>query len=300
MNEQAKFERLLRLMQYLSGTVNYSVQNIAERLDISTRTVYRYLQTLKDAGFMVNKISGDIYKLGKMPKHTVDIKNLIYFSDEEAVLVNGLIDSLDPTNSLKANLKAKLSAVCKELPITDYVSRRSNAEHVADLREAIEGKKQAKLSSYESGHSNTVRDRMVEPFGFTTNYVDVIAYDVEDGKNKIFKISRIGIVKVLDKEWEHEDSHRNLDRDLFRISGDSSIHVKLGLSFLAKNLLEEEFPLADKAIRQEEGRWILDTVVHSLKGVGRFVAGLMDEVEVLEGEELRDYLREYGKNFITI
>ena len=27
---------------------------------------------------------------------------------------------------------------------------------------------------------------------------------------------------------------------------------------------------------------------------------LMDEVEVLEGEELRDYLREYGKNFITI
>lgn len=300
MEDQPKIERLLRLMKYMSGTVDYSVPELAERLETSSRTIYRYILSFKDAGFFVRKINGNSYKLGKLPRSSVDLDNLVYFSDEEASLVNALLDQLEPTNSLKSNLKSKLSAICSTLPITDYVSKRSNAAHVADLGRAIESKLQAVLRRYESGHSNTVRDRYIEPFGFTTDFIDVVGYDTEDGRNKIFKISRIGEVDVTESPWEYEEQHKKLDRDVFRISGDVSYHVRLRLSSMAKNLLEEEYPMSSKHVQAENGEWILDTVVHGLKGVGRFVAGLMDEVEVLEGEDLKAYLKEYGKKFSKI
>lgn len=300
MEDQPKIERLLRLMKYMSGPVDYSVPELAERLETSSRTIYRYILSFKDAGFFVRKINGNSYKLGKLPRSSVDLDNLVYFSDEEASLVNALLDQLEPTNSLKSNLKSKLSAICSTLPITDYVSKRSNAAHVADLGRAIESKLQAVLRRYESGHSNTVRDRYIEPFGFTTDFIDVVGYDTEDGRNKIFKISRIGEVDVTESPWEYEEQHKKLDRDVFRISGDVSYHVRLRLSSMAKNLLEEEYPMSSKHVQAENGEWILDTVVHGLKGVGRFVAGLMDEVEVLEGEDLKAYLKEYGKKFSKI
>ena len=300
MEDQPKIERLLRLMKYMSGPVDYSVPELAERLETSSRTIYRYILSFKDAGFFVRKINGNSYKLGKLPRNSVDLDNLVYFSDEEASLVNALLDQLEPTNSLKSNLKSKLSAICSTLPITDYVSKRSNAAHVADLGRAIESKLQAVLRRYESGHSNTVRDRYIEPFGFTTDFIDVVGYDTEDGRNKIFKISRIGEVDVTESPWEYEEQHKKLDRDVFRISGDVSYHVRLRLSSMAKNLLEEEYPISSKHVQAENGEWILDTVVHGLKGVGRFVAGLMDEVEVLEGEDLKAYLKEYGKKFSKI
>lgn len=300
MEDQPKIERLLRLMKYMSGPVDYSVPELAERLETSSRTIYRYILSFKDAGFFVRKINGNSYKLGKLPRSSVDLDNLVYFSDEEASLVNALLDQLEPTNSLKSNLKSKLSAICSTLPMTDYVSKRSNAAHVADLGRAIESKLQAVLRRYESGHSNTVRDRYIEPFGFTTDFIDVVGYDTEDGRNKIFKISRIGEVDVTESPWEYEEQHKKLDRDVFRISGDVSYHVRLRLSSMAKNLLEEEYPMSSKHVQAENGEWILDTVVHGLKGVGRFVAGLMDEVEVLEGEDLKAYLKEYGKKFSKI
>jgi len=300
MEDQPKIERLLRLMKYMSGPVDYSVPELAERLETSSRTIYRYILSFKDAGFFVRKINGNSYKLGKLPRSSVDLDNLVYFSDEEASLVNALLDQLEPTNSLKSNLKSKLSAICSTLPITDYVSKRSNAAHVADLGRAIESKLRAVLRRYESGHSNTVRDRYIEPFGFTTDFIDVVGYDTEDGRNKIFKISRIGEVDVTESPWEYEEQHKKLDRDVFRISGDVSYHVRLRLSSMAKNLLEEEYPMSSKHVQAENGEWILDTVVHGLKGVGRFVAGLMDEVEVLEGEDLKAYLKEYGKKFSKI
>jgi len=62
---------------------------------------------------------------------------------------------------------------------------------------------------------------------------------------------------------------------------------------MAKNLLVEEYPLSEKFIRKVGDSYILDTEVCALEGVGRFVLGLAADIEILEGEELKDYLREY-------
>lgn len=92
-------------MKMLAGNKNYTIDELAERLGISYRSIYRYIDTFKDSGFVVEKLHSNVYRLGKMPKGYIDLKDLIYFSKEEAYILNGLIDSLDSTNALKINLK---------------------------------------------------------------------------------------------------------------------------------------------------------------------------------------------------
>ncbi len=53
-----------------------------------------------------------------------------------------------------------------------------------------------------------------------------------------------------------------------------------------------EYPLAERDVRPAGcGRWLLDTEVAGYAGVGRFVAGLLDDVRVVDSPGLVSYLR---------
>ena len=291
--DQPKIERLLRLMKMLAGNKNYTIDELAERLGISYRSIYRYIDTFKDSGFVVEKLHSNVYRLGKMPKGYIDLKNLIYFSEEEACILNGLIDSLDATNALKINLKKKLSAVYNSTSIINYVQKKDLATHIETIGNAIREKKIVVLESSESSHSGEIKDRKIEPFEFTTNCIDLWGLDLETKENKVFKISRVGRVKLLDESWSNEELHRKSLIDCFRISGYKPHHIKLELSMMAKNLLIEEYPLAEKDIHNNEGKWVLDTIVYGMEGVGRFVIGLAKDVSIIESEELKNYIKNY-------
>lgn len=289
--EQPKIERLLRLMKMMSGNTNFTVDELAERLGISYRSIYRYIDTFKESGFVVEKLHSNVYKLGKMPKSYVDLKRLIYFSEEEAYIINSLINSLDNTNALKTNLLKKLSAVYNSTSIANYTCNKESALSIESLGEAIKDRKKVILKNYESGNSHKVSDRLVEPFEFTTNMIDVWCYDLEKKENKVFKISRIGEVRVLEEEWSEEEAHRKSITDCFRMSGFEQTPVKLEMGIMAKNLLLEEYPLAEKDLKKEGDRWILETMVSDMAGVGRFVIGLAHDIKVIDSPELVEYIR---------
>ena len=289
--DQPKIERLLRLMKMMSGNTNYTIDELAELLGISYRSIYRYIDTFKESGFVVEKLHSNVYKLGKMPKSYVDLKRLIYFSEEEAYIINSLINSLDNTNALKMNLLKKLSAVYSSTNIANYTYNKESALSIESLGEAIKGRKKVILKNYESGNSHMVSDRLVEPFDFTTNLIDVWCYDLEKKENKVFKISRIGDVRVLEEEWSEEGAHKKSFTDCFRMSGFEQTPVKLELGIMAKNLLLEEYPLAEKDLTKVNDTWVLDTKVSDMAGVGRFVIGLAHDIKVIDSPELVEYIR---------
>ena len=296
--DQPKIERMLRLMKMMAGNRNYTIDELAEKLGTSYRSIYRYIDTFKDCGFVVNKVRSNVYKLGKLPKSYVELKNLIYFSEEEAYVVNGLINSLDATNMLKANLKKKLSAVYDSTSIVKYVQKSEVAEHIEQLGEAIRSKRKVILKAYESAHSQEVADRFIEPFELTTNCIDVWGFDLEKQENRVFKISRIGKVCLLQDSWSNEENHHTSKTDCFRISSFEQSPVKLELSLMAKSLLVEEYPLAEMDLRHEDDKWILETMVSGMEGVGRFVLGLLNEIKIIDSPALEDYIDNYVNNFL--
>ena len=81
--------------------------------------------------------------------------------------------------------------------------------------------------------------------------------------------------------------------DAFRMNGDVPIHIRLILSLRAKNLLVEEYPLAEKDVRLKDGHWRYEGDIYALQGAGRFVVSLFHEIEIAEGEPLRQYVQAY-------
>jgi predicted DNA-binding transcriptional regulator YafY len=289
--EQPKLERLLRLMKLMTTNVNYTVNDLAERIGTSYRSVYRYIETFKDAGFVVRNMGGGVYKLGKESRYFKDISQLVHFTDEEAHIVNQLIEALDDTNMLKHNLRRKLTTIYDCTSMAQSIVHGKNASNVNALLEAIVQRRQVVLRDYASSNTGVVRDRVVEPFGFTTNYVQVWCYEPESGLNKLFKTSRIGGVSILDEEWQHGDSHAEGYIDVFRMTGFEQHRVCIRLGMMAHNLLLEEYPLAERDTYRDDDGWVLDTKVCNYRGVGRFVLGLMDDVEVVASDEFKAYLR---------
>ncbi len=289
--DQPKIERVLRLMKMMTSGNRYTVEELAERLNTSYRSIYRYIDTFKEIGFVVHKEEGAVYRLGKESRYFKDISQLIHFTDEEAHIVNQLIGALDDTNTLKQNLRRKLSSVYNCTSLANSIVKGKNAENVNRIIEAIEQHHQVILRDYSSSHTGSKRDRLVEPISFTTNYVQIWCYDLSDNKTKLFNTARIGEVEILESEWQHEAEHQCGHIDIFRTMGFELKRVQLRLGVMAHNLLTEEYPLSERDLSQiDDNHWLLDTEVCNYAGIGRFVMGLAEDIEVIDSPDFIAYL----------
>lgn len=292
MSEQPKVERMLKVMMYMIDSRHYTIEEIAERLDISTRSVYRYLLTFRDAGFVVDDSVKGIPRLQKESPFFKDISQLIYFTDEEAHIFNQLLEGLHHSNPIKENLRRKLASVYNITSLAKCIVKNENAHNVNKLIEAVTNCRQVRLINYASSNSG-IRDRLVEVLGFTTNYVQIWCYDIEDNTNKLFNTSRIEDVEILDTEWQYRHQHKIGFIDAFRMSGYNTERVRLRLSLKARNLLIEEFPLAEKDVAKVDiTHWKLDTKIADYKGIGRFVMGLLDDIEIVDSPEFEKYIKD--------
>lgn len=284
--------RLLRIMKMLTANTMYTVEDIAQRLNISQRTVYRYISGFKEAGFVIKK-SGNFIRLDKSSPYFKEISELVHFTEEEAYILKSAIESIDETNILKHNLKKKLYTIYDYSILAETIVNKKDSKNVKLLVNAIEDKKQVLLKNYLSAHGETIRDRMVEPFAFKTNYVQVWCFDTEEQTNKLFKTSRINAVEVLNSHWKHIDRHCEGHIDIFRISSDTLYPICLKLNVRSYSLLIEEYPLSGKYIeKKSDNEWILQTEVCSFDGVSRFILGLWHDIEIVESDELKEYIQE--------
>ena len=295
--EQPRVERVFRLMRLMTGNSYFTVEELAERLETSYRSIYRYIDTFKELGFVVEKIHGNVYRIVKMPSPMKDLSRLVYFSDEEAKIVCNLIEGLDSTHALKSALYKKLAAIYDITSINEFKGSKSNAACVQAIRNAMEEKKKVVLKNYASSNSGEIRDRMVEPFGFTNNHIEVWAYDTEKKDNRLFKIPRIDWVDILNEDWEFESEHHRKNIDPFHMAYDGKgTPIKLELSLRAKNLLLEEFPLAEPGIKKAGSKWFYEGSVGPLEGVGRFCIGLAGDVIIVDSPELEEYVSVFVKS----
>ena len=297
-NDRSKLEKMLILMKHMTNNDRLTVPQLASLSHISYRSVYRYMEIFENAGFDVSKKGRGIYSLTTIGKKFVDFSKLVMFTNEEAFVVRTLISSLEETNGFKEELMKKLSAVYESRCIADFVVNKSTTKQVTALNEAIQRKCRVILKDYESGHSETTTDRLVEPFKLSPNFEVVHTYEGETGMCKVFRINRIRDVEILpDAPWENSHLFYYNEPDAFRMTGPTLIPVKLELSILAKNLLIEEYPLAAKDIhRTSTGKWILNTKVRDLAGIGRFVIGLADRVTIIKAPELVEYIKGFTKS----
>jgi hypothetical protein len=85
--------------------------------------------------------------------------------------------------------------------------------------------------------------------------------------------------------------HRSKPVDIFRNTGDLDKEIHLIMNVRARNLLVEEYPLSGRYLTKiRVDRFGLEVKVAKYEGPGRFVMGLIDDIEVLGDEGFKDFL----------
>lgn len=294
MSDQPKIQRLLRLLLLLSGNRSYSLKEIAERLEIEERSVYRYLSSLESAGLVLLRKNG--YRLATGNPHTKAINRLFHFSEDEAYVLYRLLAEAKGGNAIREKLVRKLHSLY-DFKVLASLAGKTELEHVNILKTAIHNQKQVTLKGYRSSNSQTIQDRRVEAFEFLPQYEGVWCFDPADKKNKQFLISRITEVIVEKTGWQYTQRHSIPFTDAFGMSAEApAATIKLRLNLKACNLLLEEHPQAKQYLQPEGNEYTVDIPVADYHGVGRFVLGLPGDVQVIAPVAFKRFLQEQVKN----
>ena len=285
-----KLERELRLLLLLAENHSYTIEELCGKVGISRRNLYYYLEFFRDSGFKVEK-RGAYYSIDRSSPFFDHLVSRISFTEEEAVLLRRMLDKAEHGNAIIANLKRKLKQFYDFDILADEQLREHAVQNIGPLYDAIKLQRQVILKGYSSPHSQTVRDRFVEPFLLLNNNNEVRCYEPSSGMNKTFKVSRMQGVEMLDTEWAYADRHRRMYTDVFMFSGEELMPVELTLGPLSYNILREEYPQAMPYVADgADGRHLLRLDVCSYAGIGRFVLGLYDDIRVLGGDGFKQYL----------
>jgi proteasome accessory factor C len=292
MLNQHKILRVLQLISLLKKEPSKSIKFLAGILESTDRTVYRYLDLVKELGFDLQRDSHNrFYIVSEDNNETVD------FTNEEASLLRELLLSSGSKSNLKDALLRKIYLKSEIVIQGNHLLNAHLGKIVSDLSKAITEHKQVVLKKYQSANSNTITDRLVEPISFTDNYTSLCAFEVETAKNKYFNIERITEVEVLQKQNEFEEHHQLDVPDAFGFTALNGLpfDIDIRLNLRAFVLLKQEYPMVVTFIKQEPktGYYRLKTSINNPKPIIRFVLGLLDDVEIIGSVAFKDYLKNY-------
>lgn len=277
----------------------YSVDDLAEILEVDRRTVYRYITTFNHAGFVIQTNHRHV-RLAQNTLLHKQLSDLLYFNQEEAMTLYNAIDAIETDTQQKAELKSKLAAIYGTRTVQEKIIRLQKNKVTRQIMEAIKGRHRAVLHNYSSPSSRSVTDRLVEPFSLSEDTKHVWAFEISTGKNKLFKLSRIESVEILESVWLYGIRHRKGTTDAFRIISmdGSTLPARLRLNRRARDLMVEEYPMTEADIRASgDEEWLYDGRVSNYLGIGRFVMGLADCIQI-ETPELKQYVVRFAQEYL--
>ena len=293
--EHAAIERMLRVIGLLMNNRSYTVEDIARMIGNKKRTVYRYLKTFRDNGIKVKKRYGTIYTIESCTISWADdvFKGMAApaGSPEDGIILQRPCQDLTiHTGTYEAMKELEMNDILNDAPYLQKI-----VANVSLLVKAASTRKKV-LVEYESNSRNKRCKLIVEPYSFYFYFNYVWCFEEEERKNTAMRISRITDVQILDEDWPSKPKHRKQVIDAFGCWGHKMIPIKLRLTMQARNLMTEAHPISMITMREDPAypdgeRWILETGVCDYSGITRYIMGMLDEVEILEGEGLKEYIR---------
>lgn len=282
-----------KLRNYVKNLVDWAFvddSGMASYTEI-TSTRIKYIIEQSNEGDFIIRIQVSPYEYG-----------IVSFVAKDE-LPEGMVSSYYRTSGATLPMSSELKRQARDKKLT--ASLDQEARKLLDLQKSIKEKKVAVLKDYSS--QSGIRDRKVEVCQLLPERNAVIAYEINKKQIREFKVTRFCSVEISTEKWKNESKHKKLTVDVFDMLENPNVKatkVVLKLKRLAYNLLVEEYGNAEKDIRKNTDKdatdypYILETFVNKMEGVGRFYIGLAREIQIVEGEGLRNYAQEYVKGII--
>jgi proteasome accessory factor C len=276
MFNQNRILRVFKLITLLKTFPAKSIKRLAQSLEISERSCYRYMDLLNELGFEVNK--DDNNKFSLKADQVVDP-----FTKEESHLIHEVLSVSVKNNPLVASIKSKLPSLEESNILARNIVNGHLSKLVSQINEAILNKSQIIIHKYQSANTESISDRLVEPVGFTDNYVFLCAYEIESKQNKYFKLERMGSVDVLMVAYQFESLHKLIKPDIFGFSDSGEkYNVKMKLSMRAQLWIKDDYPESSTYLKDlGEGSWLLEVEVFNMEPVNRILRSMPEDIQLI-------------------
>lgn len=288
--EQNKIFKVLKLIQKLYSYPPKSIAQLAEQLETSDKSIYRYLNLLEELGYEVQKNEHRKHFIKQSQGKTNSL------DEEEKKLILSLLNSTVHAKNTAQAIKSKLQ-IDNTLPTAQDLAELRYLKMLDLINYAIPEKMPVKITGYQStSGSDSPRERLVMPYHLDGNRMVLIAYDYNKKEIRHFKIQRMESL-LLAEEHQNDFQEVNIPSvDLFGMSSANSYPIEMRLSKRAYLLLTEEFPSSKFKIgpnaESKTYPYIFKDHVCSYEGVGRFVLGLLNEIQICGNEGFKKHLRE--------
>ncbi len=234
-----RFDRLQTILLYLRNNKTITAEELAQSFEVSTRTIYRDIRSLENAGVPIGGEAG----LGYFLADGFHLPPISFTQEEaEAILVAGKFLEREVKGDIRSTFKSsleKIKSVMKteqksELEIMDQQLAVNPFENpnmpqvdsllMTPIKGALQSDKKLTFSYY-SPANDSFSQRSVEPIGIChySNQWHLIAYCLLRNDYRDFRIDRISKLEVLDQHF-NRNNRKSLNAYLTDLGNRTALH----------------------------------------------------------------------------
>ncbi len=303
-----RIDRVTAILIQLQSKRIVKAQEIADRFNISLRTVYRDIRTLDEAGIPIIGEAGVGYSI-------VDGYRLppVMFTKEEAttfLMAEKIIEKYTDTYNLELyqsalfKIKAVLRTAEKEFldDISDNIvvlknnyqpEEQHNNQALQAILTSINEKKALHIT-YAAAYAENITERHVEPLGIylQSNLWYLIAYCQLRKDYRNFRTDRINHFRITEKKYSND--HPSLEEYLQKMSRESDMQTVVIRveKRLAKYLAIQKYYYGFVAEEEKEGKIEMTFLSCSMDGFARWYLMFGAEAQIIQPETVKIRVKE--------
>lgn len=297
-----KDNRLFRMLYYILEKEKVTANELAEKFEVSVRTIYRDIDSISSVGVPIFTTQG---KGGGIKIDNEFILNKSLFDANEKEQIIAALQGLEKTNeAYKSELITKLSALFKiknsnwiEIDFTSWGSNNTYQDLFNALKTTIINKNIISFS-YNSSKAEKI-NRKVKPIRLLFKEQDwyLYAFCLLRNDFRYFKLSRIKDLEVLAINYEDNFENAVLKKEL---KYENIVNIKLKFDKSVAFRVYDEF---NEAIEEDEkGNLYVEIKIPNNYKLYNYIFSFGSNVEILEPKEIRNQFKnminEIAKKYI--
>lgn len=296
-----KIDRLIGIITILLQQDKATAPELAERFEVSRRTINRDIENICKAGIPLVTIQGHGGGISIADGYKVD-KSLLTKEELEAIFI-GLkgIDSISKISHLR-ELSEKLSSKTNHITMDETVIIDLASYWKLPLTHKIDAIKTAikdhRLISFHYFSEKGECDRVIEPYQLVFKWSSwyVWGYCLYRNAFRLFKLNRLCNLEIRSETFKIRDSSsQEIASDNYFLTGE--IHLKALFEASEKYRLIEEYGV-ESYLTGDDGSLLFEWNFANYNNMREWIFSFGDKVEVLEPVNLKEDICQQAKNIL--
>ena len=287
-----KDNRLFRILYYILEKGKVTANELADKFEVSVRTIYRDIDSISSAGIPIYALQG---KGGgvEIAEDFVLSKSLL--SENEKQQIMSALQGLDNTTIQRENeLLTKLSALFKmkntswiEVDFNNWQNNKLYEKAFNDIKSAILSKNIISFTYFSSNEKET--SRSVKPVRLIFKSQDWYLYALCLLRNdfRYFKLSRIKNLEIHEEKFEDSFDDVILKKEI-----PNNHKVRIKVKFNRKVAFRVYDELNGEITEDDDGNLYTEIEIPNDYNLYNYIFSFGDGAEVLEPKDIRMQIKE--------